>query len=206
MEQRIRPKLWRQIVEFSADDFQLEFHTICLMCTKSNVICFAQQLLTNSLLLRKTYLGIERHSSIGSGAMKRDELVQASASAAAGAAGAATALEADADDGGEAAEGAKATKEQQKSTADLDRVTDHVEERDIDSAALKDSMQAMLGSAAVAKKTDKAARDRELAKVKIQQADVDVIVEELELDQKTAERALREASGDLVQALCALVD
>jgi NACalpha-BTF3-like transcription factor len=138
--------------------------------------------------------------------MKREELVQPSASTAAGEAGAATALEADADDGDEAAKSAKATKEQQKSTADLDRVTDHVEERDIDSAALNDSMQAMLGSAAVAKKTGKAARDRELAKVKIHQADVDVIVEELELDQKTAERALREASGDLVQALCALVD
>jgi NACalpha-BTF3-like transcription factor len=136
--------------------------------------------------------------------MEKEEMSQASASTAAGIE--TVPLETDADDGDEATDGTKATKEQQKSTADLDRVTDHVEERDIDSAALKDSMQAMLGSTAVAKKTGKGARERELAKVKIQQADVDVIVDELELDQKTAERALREASGDLVQALCTLVD
>jgi NACalpha-BTF3-like transcription factor len=83
-----------------------------------------------------------------------------------------------------------------------------VDEQDVggvDSSALKDSMQAMLGSATPAKASASATRDRELAKVKIQQADIDRIVEELELDAKSAERALRECEGDLVAALCALV-
>lgn len=66
-------------------------------------------------------------------------------------------------------------------------------------------MQAMLGSSPTAAKSASASRDRELAKVKIQQADIDRITEELELDSKVAERALREAEGDLVRALCALV-
>lgn len=66
-------------------------------------------------------------------------------------------------------------------------------------------MQAMLGSSPTATTSASATRDRELAKVKIQQADIDRIVEELELDSEVAERALREAEGDLVQALCALV-
>lgn len=109
--------------------------------------------------------------------------------------------------GGHSSEGSrKAVTEHDKSTADLDRVTDHVEERDIDSAALKDSMQAVLENTGPVKKNAKAKRDRELAKVKIQQADVDHIMEELELDSKTAERALREAGGNFLQALCALVD
>lgn len=84
-----------------------------------------------------------------------------------------------------------------------------VDEQEIDSsasAALKDSMQAMLGGTKSGKATAKASRDKELAKVKIQQSDIDVIVGELELDPKTAERALRESQGNLVKALCALVD
>jgi NACalpha-BTF3-like transcription factor len=81
-----------------------------------------------------------------------------------------------------------------------------VDEQDIDSSALKDSMQAVLGSAPSAAKSASASRDRELAKVKIQQADIDRITQELELDSKLAERALREAEGDLVRALCALVE
>lgn len=102
--------------------------------------------------------------------------------------------------------GRKAVTEHDKSTADLDRVTDHVEERDIDSAALKDSIHAVLETTAAGNKNANAKRDRELAKVKIQQADVDRIMDELDLDSKAAERALREAGGDIVQALCSLVD
>lgn len=111
----------------------------------------------------------------------------------------------DVQDGAEESSGRKMAKEHEKSTADLDRVTDHVEERDIDSQALTDSMHAMLGSTAAKKKGPVASRDRELAKVKIQQSDIDRIVDELELDPKSAERALREAQGNLVDALSELV-
>lgn len=89
-----------------------------------------------------------------------------------------------------------------KATGDLDKVTDYVEEREMDSAKVADSMRAMLGNASAAKKD---AAEKELMNVKIQQADVQLIVEELDLEPKDAERALRKARGDVVAALCALV-
>lgn len=44
-------------------------------------------------------------------------------------------------------------------------------------------------------------RERELAAVKVAQADIDVIVCEAEVDKKLAERRLREHNGSLVEAL-----
>lgn len=44
-------------------------------------------------------------------------------------------------------------------------------------------------------------RDRELAAVKINQADVEIIVAEIEVDQKQADRRLREHNGHVVEAL-----
>lgn len=92
--------------------------------------------------------------------------------------------------------------ERAKATGDLDRVTDYVEERELDASAAADKMRAVLGTAAAAARKDAA---REQSAVKISVADVDAIVAELEVDRKVAERALRDARGDLVQALCALV-
>lgn len=91
--------------------------------------------------------------------------------------------------------------ERAKATGDLDRVTDYVEEREMDSAAVADSMRAVM-SATAAKR---AAAQRERASIKIQEADVQLIIDELEVDQRVAERALREARGDVVKALCQLV-
>lgn len=44
-------------------------------------------------------------------------------------------------------------------------------------------------------------REKELAAVKVTQADIDVIATEAEVDKKMAERRLREHSGSLVEAL-----
>lgn len=93
-------------------------------------------------------------------------------------------------------------RERAKATGDLDRVTDYVEEKEMDSAKVADSMRAMLGSASAAKKD---AAEKELMNVKIQHADLQLIVDELDLDPKHAERALRKARGNVVAALCALV-
>lgn len=89
-----------------------------------------------------------------------------------------------------------------KATGDLDKVTDYVEEREMDAAKVADSMRAMLGSASAAKKD---AMEKDLMNVKIQQSDVQLIVNELDLEPKDAERALRIARGNVVQALCQLV-
>ena len=52
-----------------------------------------------------------------------------------------------------------------------------------------------------AEKEAEAARLRELAKVKIDAADVAVIVSEMEVEKKAAELRLREHGGDLAAAL-----
>ncbi len=44
-------------------------------------------------------------------------------------------------------------------------------------------------------------RDKKLAAIKVNKEDVDIIAAEFELDTKTADRRLREHSGDLVEAL-----
>lgn len=44
-------------------------------------------------------------------------------------------------------------------------------------------------------------REKELAAVKINMADVEIIANELELDKKVAERTLREHKGDAVAAI-----
>lgn len=92
--------------------------------------------------------------------------------------------------------------ERAKATGDLDKVTDYVEERELDASAAADKMRAVLGAAA-ARRGGAAAREQNA--VKIAEADVATIVAELEVDVKVAERALREARGQLVEALSALV-
>lgn len=89
-----------------------------------------------------------------------------------------------------------------KATGDLDKVTDYVEEKEMDSAKVADSMRAMLGSASTSKKGP---MEGELPNVKIQQSDVQEIMEQLDLEPREAERALRRARGNLVDALCELV-
>ena len=89
-----------------------------------------------------------------------------------------------------------------KASGDLDKVTDYVEEREMDSSKVADSMRAVLGSASAAKKSTE---EQELMHVKIQQADLQLIVDELDMHPKKAERALRRAGGDVIKALCELV-
>lgn len=89
-----------------------------------------------------------------------------------------------------------------KASGDLDKVTDYVEEKEMDSAKVADSMRAMLGNASTSKKGQV---EGDLLNVKIQQADVQEITEQLDLEPREAERALRRARGNLVDALCELV-
>ena len=64
-------------------------------------------------------------------------------------------------------------------------------------------LQAManLASSQAADKEAKRQRERELAAVKINKEDVDVIALELEMDKKVAERKLRENGGSLLDTL-----
>lgn len=92
--------------------------------------------------------------------------------------------------------------ERAKATGDLDRVTDYVEERELDASAAADKMRAVLGSAAASKRRD----DKGTNVVRAREADVKSIVEEMEVDSKLAERALVNAKGDVIAALQTLME
>ncbi|KOO27062.1 huntingtin interacting protein k [Chrysochromulina tobinii] len=88
--------------------------------------------------------------------------------------------------------------------ADVSKVTDFVEQKELDSAKASKA----LASITAADEVDRAAereRERELAAVVIDQADVVMIATEMELDKDVAERTLREHKGDVVAALNTLV-
>ena len=92
-------------------------------------------------------------------------------------------------------------------SADLEKVTDYAEDKEILSTGkdLEDALQA-IRSKQVARTAERLARERELAKVAIAKEDVELIVTEMEIPRERAERCLREQGGDVVAALTALVN
>lgn len=92
------------------------------------------------------------------------------------------------------------SREGREQAAALDRVTDLVPEKQLDENRVRQAMLALAASQKADKEAQKK-RDKELAAVKIDMADVEVIVCEFEVDKKLAERRLRECGGDLNQAL-----
>ncbi|XP_039146716.1 huntingtin-interacting protein K [Dioscorea cayenensis subsp. rotundata] len=92
------------------------------------------------------------------------------------------------------------SKDMQQQSKALDKLTDRVEDRQLNSTRVQEAMAALASS----KEADWNAmrmREKELAAVKINPADVDIIANELELDKKVAEQTLREHKGDAVAAI-----
>ncbi|XP_018898852.1 huntingtin-interacting protein K isoform X1 [Bemisia tabaci] len=104
---------------------------------------------------------------------------------------------------------------------DLERVTDYVEEEEILNSNDLSSGRVVtrdgpfdltfkalqvIGSRRIEEAAEKQKKESELAKIQIKKEDVDLIVKEMEISRTTAERTLREHSGDVVKALTALVD
>ena len=87
---------------------------------------------------------------------------------------------------------------------DISKVTDYAEEREIDSTKASRAAAALAADDSVDREAERA-RERELAKVSIEQADVELIAREMELDKEAAELALRQAGGDVVAAHNTLV-
>ncbi|KAK9840078.1 hypothetical protein WJX74_003019 [Apatococcus lobatus] len=98
----------------------------------------------------------------------------------------------------------KKTREGAEQAQALDRVTDHVEEKELDSKKVHKAMQ-NIAAAQQANKEAQRVRDRQLAAVKIKASDVSIIAEQFEVDSKTAERRLREHDGNVKQALTAML-
>lgn len=106
------------------------------------------------------------------------------------------------------AEDEEAEEEVQKGSkrdgTDVSRVTDYVETKELDSAKAADAV-AMLTKTTEVDRAAELARERELAAVQIDKADVDLIATEMELDREVAERRLREHKGDAIATLNTLV-
>ncbi|KAK1592748.1 hypothetical protein Q3G72_029755 [Acer saccharum] len=96
------------------------------------------------------------------------------------------------------------SKDLQQQSKALDKLTDHVEDRQLDSSRVQEAM-ASINASKAADLNAMRLREKELAAVKINAADVDIIANELELDKKVAERTLREHKGDAVAAIRSLL-
>ncbi|PPS18507.1 hypothetical protein GOBAR_AA02035 [Gossypium barbadense] len=81
------------------------------------------------------------------------------------------------------------SKDLQQQSKAFDKLTDRVEDRQLDSSRAQSVLFL----------------EKELAAVKINAAEVDIIANELELDKKVAERTLREHKGDAVAAIRSLL-
>ncbi|XP_028256876.1 huntingtin-interacting protein K [Parambassis ranga] len=89
--------------------------------------------------------------------------------------------------------------------ADLERVTDYAEEKEISSSDLETAMS-VIGDRRSREQKAKQEREKELAKVTIKKEDVELIMSEMEISRAVAERSLREHMGNVVEALVALTN
>ncbi|KAK4319568.1 hypothetical protein Pmani_009508 [Petrolisthes manimaculis] len=87
--------------------------------------------------------------------------------------------------------------------ADLERVTNYAEEKEIKSDA---NIISVINDVKRQNDANKLAKEQELAKVSIKKDDVELICRELEISKKEAERALREHQGNLLETLVTLTD
>merc|ERR1712224_561801 len=108
-------------------------------------------------------------------------------------------------EGGEGVGRDESNKESQQAAQALERVTDHVEERQLDENKVNKAMVA-LAEADKANREAQRKREKELAAVKIDAEDVEVIANEFAVDKKAAELRLRERKGDLEAALKSYFD
>jgi NACalpha-BTF3-like transcription factor len=89
--------------------------------------------------------------------------------------------------------------------ADLEKVTDFVEEAEISSQNIDDAMK-VVNDRKTKETAEKQLKEKELSKIKISKDDVDLIVNEMEISRMAAERKLREHKGNVVEALVALTN
>lgn len=94
-------------------------------------------------------------------------------------------------------------KSKKQESADLEKVTDFAEEKEIGSVSSNNLEAINQIEAQRSKETQ--AREEELAKVDITREDVELLVSELEITKQQAELALRQSSGDVVQAFVRLL-
>ncbi|XP_003487386.2 huntingtin-interacting protein K [Bombus vosnesenskii] len=90
--------------------------------------------------------------------------------------------------------------------ADLEKVTDYAEEKEISSSDGFSCALSIIGDRRNKEAAEKKAREKELLKVPIKKEDVDLIMKEMEINRNVAEQTLREHSGNIVEALITLTN
>merc|ERR1712062_747698 len=97
-------------------------------------------------------------------------------------------------------------KKHDSGAADLEKVTDYAEEKEIGSSSAAEDAIAVINNKQVEEAAKRMAREKELAKVSIKKEDVELIVKEMEISKEKAERTLREHAGNIVEALASLTN
>ncbi|KAG7399117.1 hypothetical protein PHYBOEH_009695 [Phytophthora boehmeriae] len=86
----------------------------------------------------------------------------------------------------------------------MEKLTDVVEEKQMDENKMKKAFQALLKQEEADKEAERK-REKLLAAVKVQKEDVELIATEMEISTQQADRKLREADGDVVACLKTLI-
>ncbi|XP_071444274.1 huntingtin-interacting protein K [Hetaerina americana] len=90
--------------------------------------------------------------------------------------------------------------------ADLEKVTDYAEEKEISASDAFTGAMTLIGDRRNKEAAEKMAKERELLKVSIKKEDVELIVKEMEIPRSKAEHTLREHHGNIVEALISLTN
>ncbi|XP_050431689.1 huntingtin-interacting protein K [Adelges cooleyi] len=101
---------------------------------------------------------------------------------------------------------AKKTSKYDSGAADLEKVTDYAEEKEVVTTDDISGAMTIIGDRRLKEAADKMAKEKELQKVNIKKSDVELIIKEMEISKTLAERTLREYHGDVVKALIALTN
>ncbi|DAZ94513.1 TPA: hypothetical protein N0F65_011866 [Lagenidium giganteum] len=86
----------------------------------------------------------------------------------------------------------------------MQKLNDHVEEKQLDEGKMKEAFLALHKQEEADKEAERK-REKLLAAVKVNKADVELVAREMELTVQQADRKLREADGDVVKCLKALI-
>ncbi|GLE00225.1 hypothetical protein PINS_up008952 [Pythium insidiosum] len=96
------------------------------------------------------------------------------------------------------------TKSKAEQSSALDKLTDVVEEKQMDENKMKEAFLALRKQEEADKEAERK-REKQLAAVKVKKEDVELIARELEMSTQQADRKLREHNGDVLACLKALV-
>ncbi|KAI9580695.1 huntingtin-interacting protein K [Glossina fuscipes] len=88
--------------------------------------------------------------------------------------------------------------------ADLERVTDYAEEKEISTADISSAVE-QFGNQRQKEDELKVAKEKELQKVQVKKEDIELIMNEMLITKIQAEKVLREQRGDVVAALEAII-